>query len=94
MDYKARVESLTPAMYEELRLALELGKWSDGNPLSSEQKANCMDAIIHWELKHKAPHERTGYIDRGTKSEQDVCDSEQVLELKEATQAPEPGPKE
>jgi uncharacterized protein YeaC (DUF1315 family) len=40
------VEAMTPQIYENLRTAVEIGKWSDGNLLSEEQKSNSLQAVL------------------------------------------------
>lgn len=49
MDIKQLVQSLTYPQYENLRTALELGKWPDGNRLSEEQRENTMQLVIAYQ---------------------------------------------
>ena len=49
MDFQQLLESITPEIYESFKKAVELGKWPDTRPLSAEQKALCMQAIIAYE---------------------------------------------
>ena len=61
MDFQQLLESITPEIYESFKKAVELGKWPDTRPLSPEQKALCMQAIIAYE--QRVPEEqRTGYV--------------------------------
>ncbi|HET8710272.1 MAG TPA: DUF1315 family protein, partial [Spongiibacteraceae bacterium] len=55
------------------RTAVEIGKWPDGRKLTSEQRELCLQAIIAYEAKHIPETERTGFIDRGSKSEGEQC---------------------
>ncbi|MBS3803894.1 MAG: DUF1315 family protein [Oleiphilaceae bacterium] len=65
MTYEELIERLDPSVYQNLRKAIELGKWPDGRALSKEQRAICVEAVIYYEARHNIPeHERTGYIDR------------------------------
>lgn len=32
------IENITPDIYESLKLAVEIGKWSDGRKLTQEQR--------------------------------------------------------
>ncbi|MEX7542937.1 DUF1315 family protein, partial [Acinetobacter baumannii] len=36
----------------------------------------CMQAVIAWELKNLPEEQRSGYIDRGTKEEGEVCEDD------------------
>jgi uncharacterized protein len=68
------LEMLTPEVHQNLKRAVEIGKWADGTPLSREQRELCMQAVIAYEARHCSAEERTGYIDRGHKAG-DNCDS-------------------
>lgn len=72
--FSAILSALTPEIVANLKRAVELGKWPDGRRLSDEQRETCMQAVLVWEMKHLPEEERTGYIDKGTKEEGDVCD--------------------
>jgi uncharacterized protein YeaC (DUF1315 family) len=75
MNYQDLVKQLSPELVQQLRRAIEIGKWPDGRRVTDEQRANCMEAVLHWEMLHLPEESRTGYIDRGEKKEGDVCDS-------------------
>jgi uncharacterized protein YeaC (DUF1315 family) len=45
------VEAMTPQIYENLRTAVEIGKWPDGNPLSEEQKSNSLQAVLMYQAR-------------------------------------------
>ncbi len=62
MDLKKLLNTITPDIYQNLKTAVELGKWPDGNKLSAEQRQLCMQAVIAYEHKHLPPEEHTGYI--------------------------------
>lgn len=62
MDLQQLLNSITPAIYQNLKLAIEIGKWPDGNKLSGEQRQLCMQAVIAYEHKHLPPEQHTGYI--------------------------------
>jgi uncharacterized protein YeaC (DUF1315 family) len=62
MDLQQLLNSITPEIYQNLKVAVELGKWADGNKLSREQRQLCMQAVIAYEHKHLPPEEHTGYI--------------------------------
>lgn len=56
------IENITPEIYESLKTAVELGKWSDGRRLTQEQKELSMQAVIAWELQNLPEEQRTGYM--------------------------------
>jgi uncharacterized protein len=62
MDLHTLLNSLTPEIYQHLKVAVELGKWPNGEKLSSDQRQLCMQAMIAYEHKHLPPEEHTGYI--------------------------------
>jgi hypothetical protein len=76
MNFLELLKSITPEAYQNLKLAVEIGKWPDGRALSAEQRELCLQAVIAYEQKNVAEHERTGYIDRGSKAEGEVCDDD------------------
>lgn len=68
---------ITPEVHAALRTAVEIGKWADGNPLTPEQREQCMQALIVYEARNLGTEERTGYIDRGSKAEGARCEDEE-----------------
>lgn len=56
------IDNITPEIYENLKLAVELGKWHDGRKLTPEQRELCLQAMIAWEAKHLPEEQRTGYM--------------------------------
>jgi uncharacterized protein len=75
MDFENLIAQITPDIHQNLRRAIELGKWPDGRALSQEQKELTMQALISYESKHLTDTDRVGYIDRGPKAEGELCDS-------------------
>ena len=57
------LNNITPDIYQNLKRSVELGKWPNGERLSDEQKALCMQAVIAYEKKHLPPEQHTGYIE-------------------------------
>jgi uncharacterized protein YeaC (DUF1315 family) len=43
------IQAMTPQIYENLRTAVEIGKWPDGNPLTEEQKGNSLRAVLMYQ---------------------------------------------
>lgn len=62
MNLSDLLANITPDIYENLKRAVELGKWPTGQRLSSEQRQTCMQAMIAYEHQHLPPEEHTGYI--------------------------------
>ena len=62
MDIEQALQALTPDVYKKLKLAVEIGKWSDGRKLSAAQRATCLQAVITYDSKHKPEAERVGFI--------------------------------
>lgn len=56
------LHTITPEIYENLKRAVELGKWSNGQRLDKNQKDLCMQAVISYEHKHLTATKHTGYI--------------------------------
>ncbi|MDB3898795.1 YeaC family protein [Gammaproteobacteria bacterium] len=55
------VEGMSVEVVDSLRLAVEIGKWSDGKRLDAQQVELCMQAIILYESKHLPEQERVGF---------------------------------
>lgn len=58
------VESLTPDMVDDLKRAIELGKFPDGRVVSDEQKTLMIEATIRYDALNLPENERTGFIHR------------------------------
>ncbi|MCY1281885.1 hypothetical protein D9M68_336930 [compost metagenome] len=56
------IENITPEIYESLKLAVEIGKWSDGRKLTQEQKELSLQALIAWEAQNLPEDQRIGYM--------------------------------
>ncbi len=70
------IDEITPAIYDNLKTAVELGKWPDGKKLDSQQLENCMQAIILYEARNVPEQDRTGFalatscsVSRSTKAD-------------------------
>lgn len=55
------IDNISPAIYDSLKSAIELGKWSDGSRLSSDQVDQCMQALILYEAENLPQQQRTGF---------------------------------
>ncbi|MGY8811583.1 MAG: YeaC family protein [Pseudomonadales bacterium] len=56
------LRNINPDVYAALKLAVEIGKWSDGRKLTQEQKELCLQAMIAWERDNLPEEQRTGYM--------------------------------
>ena len=72
MNYQQLIESMTPEIHQQLKRAIELGKWPDGRRLSAEQSALCMEAVIRYDHKFLPVDKRVGHLQRSCKSQQQV----------------------
>lgn len=52
---------ITPAIHAQLKLAVELRRWSDGERLSAEQLENCLQLVILYEAAQLPEEQRTGF---------------------------------
>jgi hypothetical protein len=68
MELDELISQMTPEVHENLRRAVELGKWSNGTPLTQQQKEHSLEAVIAYEEKYMSEQDKVGYIDRGKKS--------------------------
>lgn len=76
MQFQQIIETITPEIYANLKTAIEIGKWPDGRSLNGEQRELCLQAVIAYELKNIPENERTGFIDRGSKAEGEMCEDD------------------
>lgn len=68
MNVDQLIATMTPAIYKNMKDALELGRWGDGRSVSGEQKSNCLEAMIRYEDLHDIPEaDRIGYVDMTNK---------------------------
>lgn len=79
MNIEQMLAVLNEDIVNRFRTAVEIGKWANGVPLTQEQREICMQAVLAWEHQHLPEEQRTGYIDRGTKKENEQCDSHQPV---------------
>ena len=62
MDYQQMIKTMTPEIYQNLKTAVELGKWPNGQKLTPEQRQTCLQAVIAYDQLHKPEEERVGFI--------------------------------
>ncbi len=68
MNFEALVRSMPPATYENLKTSLEIGKWPDGTRLTDQQKEDCMQLVLGYDMIHFPENQRIGFIDKSCAS--------------------------
>jgi uncharacterized protein len=63
-SWQALVTSMTPDVHQNLKTAVELGRWPNGDKLTPEQVEHCMQAIIAYDQLYVPEQERVAFIDR------------------------------
>lgn len=71
--FAALLAGMTPEIHQNLKLAIELGKWPNGERLTREQVELCLQAVIAWDATHLPETERVAYIDR-SRLQKSQCD--------------------
>ena len=51
-EFLQAIMQMPQEVYERLKTAVELGKWPDGKPLTDEQKATSLQAVMAWQSMH------------------------------------------
>lgn len=51
MNINDMIKNITPEVYENLRGAVEIGKWPDGTPLTQAQKDNSLQLVMAYQSK-------------------------------------------
>jgi len=82
MNFNDLINTITPEGYDNLKRAVELGKWPNGARLSDDQKTQCMQAVIAYEQKNIPETERVGYIDKGPKKDGEICGDDEPTTVK------------
>ncbi len=54
--------TISAEVYESFKLAVEIGKWSDGRKLTDEQRELSLQAVIAWEIQNLPEDQHTGYM--------------------------------
>jgi uncharacterized protein YeaC (DUF1315 family) len=51
MQLHQLIEQLTPELYQRVRESVETGKWLDGEPLTTEQRDICLQAVMVYQSR-------------------------------------------
>ncbi|KZX66393.1 hypothetical protein A3724_09530 [Alcanivorax sp. HI0033] len=73
------IAAMTPEVCDNMRRAIETGKWADGRPLTREQRETCLQAVIAWEARNLPEEQRTGYMEQQCKSEGEAQEEQPVI---------------
>ena len=71
-NWQDLLANLTPEIHQNLKTAIELGKWPNGERLAAEQVELCLQAVIAYDQHHLPETERVAYVDT-TKVEPQHC---------------------
>ncbi len=83
MNIEDLIASMTPAIYNNMKEALELGRWGDGRSVTPEQKEHSLEALIRYEHLHNIPEtERVGYVDMTNKRKKKTLDGDDTQPIK------------
>lgn len=83
MSFDQVAADLSAEVYEQFKLAIELGRWPDGKKLSDQQKQICLEAVLRYEQKNLPPEQRTGYIPPKKQTDCAPPEQEQTIRWKE-----------
>lgn len=86
MNVEQLVNAMTPEVFTNLKQAVETGKWTNGAPLTEEQKANSLQMVMLYQAKVERSNE---HMTIGADGEMvHKSKSELRNELRQAGQAP------
>jgi uncharacterized protein YeaC (DUF1315 family) len=54
--------SMTPEIHQNLKTAVELGKWPNGDRLTAEQVELCLQAVIAYDQQYLPEAERVAFM--------------------------------
>ena len=77
-SFEDLISAMTQEVCDNMRRAIETGKWADGRPLSREQRETCLQAVIAWEAKNLPEEQRSGYMEQQCKSGKDEPEEQPV----------------
>jgi uncharacterized protein len=61
-EFQQLINNITPEIYQNLKTAVEIGRWPSGIKLTRHQRQASLQAVIAYETRHFAVEERTGYV--------------------------------
>ncbi|NVJ59256.1 MAG: DUF1315 family protein [Gammaproteobacteria bacterium] len=57
MDIEQLLKAMTPEIYQNMKTAVEIGKWPDGTALTEEQKETAIQAVMIYDARHYGDHD-------------------------------------
>ena len=61
-EFQQLIDNITPEIYQNLKTAVEIGRWPNGSKLTAEQRQTSLQAVIAYEAKNLPVEARTGYV--------------------------------
>ena len=61
-EFQQLINNITPEIYQNLKTAVEIGRWPTGAKLTPDQRQMSLQAVIAYEIKHVPAEERIGYV--------------------------------
>lgn len=62
MDFNQLATQMSKEVYQQLKNAVELGRWADGRLLNEQQKQISLQAILRYEIEHLPREQWSGHI--------------------------------
>jgi uncharacterized protein len=62
-SWQELLASMTPEIHQNLKTAIELGKWPNGERLTAEQLELCLQAVIAYDQHYLPETERVAYME-------------------------------
>ena len=62
MNFDQVATDMSVEVYQQLKTAIEIGRWPDGKKLSDQQKQISLEAILRYEHQHLPADQRTGFL--------------------------------
>lgn len=72
----ALLASMTPEIHSQLKEAVALGRWENGERLTAGQRSLCLQAVIAYDEKYLSPDQRVGYVKPKTRDCGDPADKQ------------------
>ncbi len=82
MQFEEFIASITPEIYANMKLAVEIGRWPDGRVLSSEERDMTLRAVIAYDHKMQAEQDRIGHMDDKCQSQDSDSANETINPLR------------
>ncbi|MCO7226004.1 YeaC family protein [Pleionea sp. CnH1-48] len=52
MEFEQIIQTMTPEIYQNMKTAVEIGKWPDGSPITDEQRDIAIQAVMIYDATH------------------------------------------